>query len=83
MTTAEALLAMKIGCRVIPVNWKDSDVYYEIQGNCVCYVFTGINLVTLASAVDKFTEEFKDMIWRIYDNSTSSTSDEDRLQDQS
>lgn len=76
MTTSEALLAMKIGCRVIPVSWKEPEVYYEIQGNCVCYVFKTFNLVTLASAVDKFTEEFKDMVWRLYDDTTSTTGDE-------
>ena len=57
MTTAEALLAMKIGCRVIPANWTDYTNYYEIQGNSICYVHKPLNFLSLACAVDRFTVE--------------------------
>lgn len=34
MTTAEALLAMKIGCK-IRADWMREGLYYYIQGNAV------------------------------------------------
>lgn len=83
MTTAEALLAMKIGCRVIPAAWTDYTNYYDLQGDCICYVHKTLNFVGLACAVNKFIEEYAGMEWKLYDDSRSSTSDEDRLQDQS
>lgn len=83
MTTVEALLAMKIGCKVIPANWKDFDTYYEIRGNSICYIHKALNFVTLVCAINKFIEEYKDMVWSLYDDTAGSTSNEDRLQDQS
>lgn len=83
MTTAEALLAMKIGCRVIPANWTDYTNYYEIQGNSICYVHKPLNFLSLACAVDRFTVEYKGVEWKLYDNSTSTTGNEDRMQNQS
>lgn len=83
MTTAEALLAMKIGCKVIPAAWTDYTNYYDLQGDCICYVHKTLNFVGLACAVNKFIEEYAGMEWKLYDDTASSISDEDRLQDQS
>lgn len=82
MTTAEALLAMKIGCKVIPANWKDLDTYYEIQGNSVYYVHKTLGFAGLVCAVDKFIEKHRDMVWSLHDNTAGSTSDEGWMQDQ-
>lgn len=79
MTTAEALLAMKIGCKVIPAAWTDYTNYYDLQGDCICYVHKTLNFVGLACAVNKFIEEYADMEWKLYDDTAGSTSDEDRL----
>ena len=73
MTTTEALLAMKIGCKVIPATWTDYTNYYDLQGN------KPLNFVSLACAVHKFTEEYADMEWKLYDESGSPTSNEDRM----
>lgn len=39
MTTAEALLAMKIGCKVTPTKWDDFDAYYEIQDGSIYIMY--------------------------------------------
>lgn len=83
MTTAEALLAMKIGCRVIPTKWEDFDAYYEIQGNSIYYVCTTLGFANTVCAVNKFTEEYAGTEWKLYDDSRSNTSDEGWMQDQS
>lgn len=82
MTTAEALLAMKIGCKVIPAAWTDYTNYYDLQGDCICYVHKTLNFVGLACAVNKFTEEYADMEWKLYDDRASTIGNEDRVQDQ-
>lgn len=79
MTTAEALLAMKIGCKVIPTKWEDFDAYYEIQDNSIRYVCTTLSFSNLACNVNKFTEEYADMEWKLYDDSGSPVSNEDRM----
>ena len=79
MTTAEALLAMKIGCKVIPAAWT----YYDLRGDCICYVNKPLNFVSLACNVNKFTEEYEGKEWKLYDDSTSNTSNENWMQDQS
>lgn len=76
MTTAEALLAMKIGCRVIPATWTDSIYYYELQGNSICFVNKSLNFVSLVCAVNNFIIEFEGMKWRLYDDSTSISGNE-------
>lgn len=83
MTTAEALLAMKIGCKVIHTKWNDFDAYYEIQDNSIRYVCTTLRFSNLVCNVSKFIEEYEGMEWKLYDNSTSTTGNEDRMQDQS
>lgn len=82
MTTAEALLAMKIGCKVVPTKWEDFDAYYEIQDNSIRYVCTTLNFSNLVCNVNKFIEEYAGMEWKLYDDSTSNTSDENWMQDQ-
>ena len=79
MTTAEALLAMKIGCKVIPAAWTDYTNYYDLQGDCICYVHKTLNFVGLACAVNKFTEEYAGTEWKLYDDSGSPISNEDRM----
>lgn len=79
MTTAEALLAMKIGCKVIPTKWEDFDTYYEIQNNSIRYVCTTLSFSNLVCNVNKFIEEYEGMGWKLYDDSRSNTSDEDRM----
>lgn len=69
MTTAEALLAMKIGCKVMPAAWTDYTNYYDLQGNSICYVHKPLNFVILACNVNKFTEEYAHMEWKLYDES--------------
>lgn len=83
MTTAEALLAMKIGCKVIPANWTDYTNYYDLRGGCICYVNKPLNFVSLACNVNKFTEEYEGKEWKLYDDSRSNTSDENWMQNQS
>ena len=83
MTTAEALLAMKIGCRVIPTKWDDFDAYYEIQGGSVYYVCITLGFANSVCTVDKFTEEYAGTEWKLYDDSRSNTSNENWMQDQS
>lgn len=83
MTTVEALLAMKIGCKVIPTKWDDFDAYYEIQGNSIRYVCTTLSFSNLVCNVTKFIEEYTGTEWKLYDDSTSTTGNEDRMQDQS
>ena len=79
MTTVEALLAMKIGCRVIPTKWDDFDAYYEIQGGSIYYVCTTLGFANSVCTVDKFTEEYEGMEWKLYDDSGSPISNEDRM----
>lgn len=67
MTTAEALLAMKIGCKVIPAAWTDYTNYYDLRGDCICYVNKPLNFVSLACNVNKFTEEYEGKEWKLYD----------------
>lgn len=83
MTTAEALLAMKIGCKVAPTKWDDFDAYYEIQGSSIYYVCTTLGFANSVCAVDKFIEEYEGMRWKLYDESGSPVSNEDRMQNQS
>lgn len=83
MTTAEALLAMKIGCKVTPTKWEDFDAYYEIQNNSIRYVCTPLRFSNLVCNVNNFTEEYTGTEWKLYDDSTSTTGNEDRMQDQS
>lgn len=82
MTTTEALLAMKIGCKVIPAKWDDFDAYYEIQDSSIRYVCTTLSFSNLVCNVNKFTENYKGQEWKLYDDSTSNTSDENWMQDQ-
>jgi hypothetical protein len=67
MTTAEALLAMKIGCKVIPATWTDYTNYYDLRGDCICYVNKPLNFVSLACNVNKFTEEYEGKEWKLYE----------------
>lgn len=67
MTTAEALLAMKIGCKVIPTKWDDFDAYYEIQGNSIRYVCTTLSFSNLVCNVNKFIEEYAGTEWKLYE----------------
>lgn len=67
MTTAEALLAMKIGCKVIPTKWDDFDAYYEIQDNSIRYVCITLSFSNLVCNVNNFTEEYEGMEWKLYD----------------
>lgn len=67
MTTAEALLAMKIGCKVVPTKWEDFDAYYEIQGGSIRYVCTTLSFSNLVCNVNKFTEEYEGMEWKLYE----------------
>lgn len=67
MTTVEALLAMKIGCKVIPATWTDYTNYYDLRGNCICYVNKSLNFVSIICAVNKFTEEYKGKKWKLYE----------------
>lgn len=83
MTTAEALLAMKIGCKVIPATWTDYTNYYDLRGDCICYVNKPLNFVSLACNVNKFTEEYEGKEWKLYDDSRSNISNENWVQDQS
>jgi hypothetical protein len=83
MTTAEALLAMKIGCKVAPTKWDDFDAYYEIQGSSIYYVCTTLGFANSVCAVNKFIEEYEGMGWKLYDESGSPVSNEDRMQNQS
>lgn len=79
MTATEALLAMKVGCRVVPTNWKSFEDYYEIRGNFVCYIHKNLGLGNPVASVSEFTEEYKDMVWSLYDDRASIISDEDRM----
>lgn len=71
MTTTEALLAMKIGCKVVPTivptKWGDFDAYYEIQDNYIRYVYTTLSFSYLVCNVNKFIEEYEGMEWKLYD----------------
>lgn len=67
MTTVEALLAMKIGCKVIPTKWDDFDAYYEIQDNFIRYVCTTLRFSNLVCSVNKFTEEYEGKEWKLYE----------------
>ena len=67
MTTAEALLAMKIGCKVTLTKWDAFDAYYEIQGNSIRYVCTTLSFSNLVCNVNNFTEEYEGMEWKLYD----------------
>ena len=67
MTTAEALLAMKIGCKVTLTKWDDFDAYYEIQNNSIRYVCTTLSFSNLVCNVNNFTEEYEGMGWKLYD----------------
>lgn len=67
MTTTEALLAMKIGCKVIPATWTDYTNYYDLRGDCICYVNKPLNFVSLACNVNKFTEEYEGKEWKLYE----------------
>lgn len=79
MTTAEALLAMKIGCKVIPTKWDDFDAYYEIQDSSIRYVCTTLSFSNLVCNVNNFIEEYEGMEWKLYDESGSTTGNEDRM----
>lgn len=67
MTTAEALLAMKIGCKVIPTTWTINTNYYDLQGNSVCYVHKTLNFVSLACDANEFIEKYSGIDWKLYD----------------
>lgn len=82
MTTAEALLAMKIGCKVVPTKWEDFDAYYEIQGGSAYYVCKTLGFANSVCTVDKFNEEYAGTEWKLYDDSTSNTSNENWMQNQ-
>lgn len=53
MTTAEALLAMKIGCK-IRSDWMKRDLYYYIKGD---YIYCSDD-PRIFSPVNKFTTVF-------------------------
>lgn len=78
MNTQQALLALKIGCKVRSVNWKKGE-YIELEastGMCIdeCkLVHIHIDEIVLCYDPEKEWELFND-------NSTSNTGNEDRLQ---
>lgn len=67
MTTAEALLAMKIGCKVVPTKWEDFDAYYEIQSGSAYYVCKTLGFANSVCTVDKFIEEYAGTEWKLYE----------------
>ena len=67
MTTAEALLAMKIGCKVIPTKWDDFDAYYEIQDSSIRYVCTTLSFSNLVCIASEFIEEYEGIEWKLYE----------------
>lgn len=79
MTTVESLLAMKIGCKVIPTKWDDFDAYYEIHDNSIRYVCTTLSFTNLVCNVSKFIEEYAGTEWKLYDDSGSPVSNENRM----
>lgn len=83
MTTAEALLAMKIGCKVTLTNWVRPDAFYCIENTYVCYVFANLDLRSKVCNIGEFIEDYLNMEWELYDDTASSTSDEGGMQDQS
>lgn len=54
MTTQEALLAMKIGCK-IRADWMKQDLYYYIKGD---YIYCSDNNSRIFTPVNKFTTIF-------------------------
>lgn len=83
MTPTEALLAMKIGCKITPVAWLEQDAYYYIDGGTVVYHHIPMDIKHKVIDIDDFIDHYNNMEWRLYDNSTSSTGNEDRMQNQS
>ena len=82
MTTAEALLAMKIGCRVTLYNSKRPDAFYCIEDTYICYVLIALGLRSKVCNIGESIKDFSKMEWKLYDDPTSNTSDENWMQDQ-
>lgn len=80
MTTAEALLAMKIGCRVTLYNAKRPDAFYCIEDTYICYALIALGLRSKVCNIGEFIKDFSKMEWKLYDDSTSTTGNEDRMQ---
>lgn len=67
MTATEALLAMKIGCRVTLCNSIRPDAFYCIENTYICYVFVALGLRSKVCDIEEFIEVSKDMEWKLYE----------------
>nr|UVX65472.1 MAG: hypothetical protein [Bacteriophage sp.] len=76
MTTVEALLAMKIGCRVTLYNSKRPDAFYCIEDTYICYVLIALGLRSKVCNIGEFIKDFSKMEWKLYDDSTSISGNE-------
>lgn len=86
MTTAEALLALQIGCSIQIEHWEaKANSHYFLDGQNLIYrgiePELGLDFTAIVCSKDEILESFPHKTWRLYDNSTSSTSDEDWMQD--
>lgn len=79
MTPTEALLAMKIGCRIMPADRREHDAYYFIEGNWVVYFHTALELSSKVGTCEDFPSEYREMEWKLYDDPPSPISNEDRM----
>lgn len=81
MNTKEVLVALKIGCKVRSINWNKGE-YIELEastGMCIdeCKL-VHIHIDEIVQCYDPAQD------WELFnDNTTSSTSNEDRMQNQS
>ena len=87
MTTLEALLALQIGCSIQIEHWEaKASSYYFLDGQDFVYrgiePDLGLDFTAIVCTKDEILESFPHKTWRLYDNSTSNTGNEDRMQDQ-
>lgn len=88
MTTAEALLALQIGCNIQIEHWEaKASSYYFLDGQDFIYrgiePELGLDFTAIVCSKNEILESFPNKTWRLYDNSTSTISNEDRTESQS
>nr|UVM80143.1 MAG: hypothetical protein [Bacteriophage sp.] len=88
MTTAEALLALQIGCNIQIEHWEvRANSYYYLHGQSVMYRCKepelSLDFLNVVCFKDDFIECYPKQTWKLYDDSRSNTSDENWMQDQS
>lgn len=88
MTTAEAFIALQIGCSIQIEHWEaKASSYYFLDGQNFMYRGVepdlGLDFTAIVCTKDEILEGFPNQRWRLYDDTASTTGDEDRMQNQS